>query len=103
MKERFDRLLKVVAHSSSANASKLVGKDVDVLVENVGHSLEGGEASDGRTPETGEDAVTALTGRLGNNLLVHFEGRKSLVGEIVRVHIDECKDFYYLGSLCVLD
>lgn len=103
VKERFDRLLKVVAHSSAANASKLVGKDVDVLVETVGHSLEGGEASDGRTPETGDDAVTALTGRLGNNLLVHFEGRKSLVGEIVRVHIDECKDFYYLGSLCVLD
>ncbi|MBR6293968.1 MAG: tRNA (N6-isopentenyl adenosine(37)-C2)-methylthiotransferase MiaB [Lachnospiraceae bacterium] len=99
VKERFDRLLKVIARSSAANASRLTGTDRDVLVETVGHTGDNGETHPGDAPEIDDGAVTALTGRLGNNLLVHFEGKRSLVGEIVRVHIDECKDFYYLGSL----
>lgn len=99
VKERFDRLLKVIARSSAANASRLTGTDRDVLVETVGHTGDNGETRPGDAPETDDGAITALTGRLGNNLLVHFEGKRSLVGEIVRVHIDECKDFYYLGSL----
>ena len=99
VKERFDRLLKVIARSSAANASRLTGTDRDVLVETVGHTGDNGETRPGDVSEADDGAVTALTGRLGNNLLVHFEGKKSLVGEIVRVHIDECKDFYYLGSL----
>ena len=99
VKERFDRLLKVIARSSAANASRLTGTDRDVLVETVGHTGDNGETRPGDVSEVDDGAVTALTGRLGNNLLVHFEGKRSLVGEIVRVHIDECKDFYYLGSL----
>ena len=99
VKERFDRLLKVIARSSAANASRLTGTDRDVLVETVGHTGDNGESLPDDAPDTDDGAVTALTVRLGNNLLVHFEGKRSLVGEIVRVHIDECKDFYYLGSL----
>ena len=38
-----------------------------------------------------------LTGRLGNNLLVHFKGDPSLIGKIVRVKLTECKGFYYMG------
>ena len=40
-----------------------------------------------------------LTGRLDNNLLVHFKGDISLLGSIVNVRLDECKGFYYIGEL----
>ena len=41
-----------------------------------------------------------MTGRLDNNLLVHFPAEKSLLGEIVKVELTTCKGFYYLGKLC---
>ena len=87
----------VVAGCSSANAQKIVGEIREVLVETVGH-ITGDNASSINEADD-PDGVTALTGRLGNNLLVHFEGKRSLVGEIVEVRLDECKDFYYIGSL----
>ncbi|MBP5625226.1 MAG: tRNA (N6-isopentenyl adenosine(37)-C2)-methylthiotransferase MiaB [Lachnospiraceae bacterium] len=97
VKERFDRLLKVVSRCSAANAARLVGTVQEVLVETVGHELS--DNSSGNTVESisTPDGTTALTGRLGNNLLVHFVGRKRLIGEIIKVQIDECKDFYYIG------
>ena len=42
---------------------------------------------------------TLVTGRLSNNLLVHFKGDESLIGKIVDVHLKECKGFYYLGEM----
>ena len=41
---------------------------------------------------------TLVTGRMSNNLLVHFPGEADLIGKIVEVHMDECKGFYYLGT-----
>jgi tRNA-2-methylthio-N6-dimethylallyladenosine synthase len=40
-----------------------------------------------------------LTGRLSNNLLVHFPGDAKLIGKIVDVYLDESKGFYYMGSV----
>ena len=40
-----------------------------------------------------------VTGRLTNNMLVHFPGDKELVGSIVNVSLDECKGFYYMGTM----
>ena len=40
-----------------------------------------------------------VTGRLSNNLLVHFKGDSDLIGKIVNVHLKECKGFYYLGEM----
>ncbi len=99
VKERFDRLLKVVADCSAKNASKLVGTVQEVLVETTGHGAS--ESDDNAENGKNEDPerVTALTGRLGNNLLVHFEGKTGLIGETVKVYILECKDFYYIGKL----
>ena len=81
-KERFDRLLKEI-HKSSAKA---VGREEHtcqkVLVEEV---------------NTQESHL--LTGRLSNNLLVHFPGDRSLIGRIVEVLLEESKNFYYMGSL----
>ncbi len=78
---RFDRLLKEIQNSSAKSA----GKDEDtiqkVLVEEIND----------QDPEL-------LTGRLSNNLLVHFKGPKELVGTIVQVHLKESRGFYYMGS-----
>lgn len=40
-----------------------------------------------------------VTGRMSNNLLVHFPGEKDLVGKLVDVRLDTCKGFYYLGEM----
>ena len=42
---------------------------------------------------------TLLTGRLSNNLLVHFPGDAGLIGSFADVRLDECKGFYYLGTM----
>ena len=38
-----------------------------------------------------------MTGRLSNNLLVHFPGDESMIGKMVDVSLDECRGFYYIG------
>ncbi len=40
-----------------------------------------------------------VTGRLTNNMLVHFPGDESLIGNIVDVKLTECKGFYYMGEM----
>lgn len=82
VKERFNKLLKLVQQISSEAALKDLGKYADVLVEEL------------NTHDAG-----FVTGRLSNNLLVHFEGGNGLIGRIVRVHLKECKGFYYIGQL----
>ncbi len=80
--ERFERLLKEVQSSSAKSAGKEEHTVQKVLVEEV----------------NSQDA-TLLTGRLSNNLLVHFPGDESLIGKIVEVYLNESKGFYYMGSL----
>lgn len=81
MTERFNRLLETVKESSGCN-DDLAGKTMDVLVEGKNEKLEG-----------------YLSGRLSNNMLVHFKGDKDLIGKIIDVHIDESKGFYYFGTI----
>ena len=81
-KERFDRLLKQVGESSKKRCGLDVGKTLKVLVEEVNQNHEG-----------------LLTGRLENNILVHFKGNPSLVGTICDVKLNESKGFYYIGEL----
>ena len=80
-KERFQRLLKVVAEVSASRTERLVGEVAEVLVE-------------GRSDQ---DAAM-LTGRLSNNLLVHFPESEDLIGRFCNVRLDEAKGFYYLGT-----
>jgi len=80
--ERFDRLLKEVQLSSAKSAGKDEHSIQKVLVEEVNAQDE-----------------NLLTGRLSNNLLVHFPGGKELVGKIVEVSLEESKGFYYMGKL----
>ena len=81
MTERFNRLLETVKESSGCN-DDLAGKTMDVLVEGKNEKLEG-----------------YLSGRLSNNMLVHFKGDEDLIGKIIDVRIDESKGFYYFGTI----
>lgn len=81
VKDRFDRLLATVNEISHKLSYRFEGKDMDVLVEGVN-----------------DHDSTLLTGRMGNNMLVHFPGDESLIGQIVKVHLDESKGFYYMGT-----
>lgn len=81
VKDRFDRLLKEVQSISAEVCSVHEGTTQSVLVEAV------------------NDLDPALvTGRLSNNILVHFPGEKELIGKIVSVRLDACKGFYYIGT-----
>ena len=81
VKDRFDRLLKEVQEISKEMAERFTGREELVLVEEVNGQMEG-----------------YVTGRLSNNHVVHFQGDASLVGQIVKVRLNECRGFYYMGS-----
>lgn len=40
-----------------------------------------------------------MTARLSNNMLVHIKGDASMIGKYCQIHLDECKGFYYFGTL----
>lgn len=82
VKDRFNRLLDLVQTISQEMAMKVEGQTLPVLVESVNDH---------------DDSL--VTGRLSNNLLVHFPGTEDLVGKIVDVHLTECKGFYYMGEM----
>lgn len=83
VKENFDRVLQAVQEVSREMAERFEGMTDTVLAE-----------------EVNEQDTQLLTGRLGNNLLVHFPGDKALIGHIVKVKLTKCKGFYYIGELC---
>lgn len=82
VKNRFDRLLKEIQTTSAALAKKNEGSIKPVLVEGVDDQMDG-----------------YLTGRLSNNMIVHFKGDKKLIGSIIDVSLDEAKGFYYIGKI----
>lgn len=83
IKNRFDRLLKEVQEISTEISGRDVHTVQKVLVEE---------------PDSHEEGM--VTGRLSNNITVHFKGGKELIGTIVDVYLDESKGFYYMGTLC---
>ncbi len=80
--ERFDRLLETVQKISCEMAERFTGTKQMVLIEEENKRMQG-----------------YLDGRLSNNHVVHLKGDASLIGKIVEVRLDECKGFYYMGSL----
>ena len=81
VKERFQRVLDVVNEVAHARSGRFEGTTGEVLVEEENAQLSG-----------------YLTGRLENNILVHFPGDKELIGQLVRVKLKEAKGFYYIGE-----
>lgn len=80
--ERFKRLVAEVQEISAKLAEQDTGKVVEVLVE-----------------EVNEQSPELMTGRMANNLLVHFQADQSMLGKYVKVSLDECKGFYYMGTI----
>ncbi len=80
-KEQFDRVLKLVQETAKEQTEKWTGKEVPVLIE-----------------EINEQDPHLVTGRMSNNLLVHFPGEESDIGQIVTVHLAECRGFYFIGK-----
>ena len=81
VKDRFNRLLTLVQDISREQSLRVQGQTLPVLVESVN-----------------EQDSRLVTGRLSNNLLVHFPGDASMIGEIVPVYLKECMGFYYYGE-----
>ena len=82
MKDRFDRLLKEVQEIAGEVCAVHQGTVQEVLVESVN-----------------DHDPSLMTGRMSNNLLVHFPGGEDLTGKLVQVRLDECRGFYYLGHM----
>ncbi len=82
IRREFDRVLNAVQEESKAMAGRFLGRVESVLTEEINEKDEG-----------------YLTGRMGNNLMVHFPGDPSMIGKIVNVRLDECRGFYYMGEM----
>jgi len=82
VKDRFNRLLETVGCVSHEVHARYTGQTVKVLVECI----------------NSQDS-SLVTGRLTNNMLVHFPGDASLIGKIIKVKLTESKGFYYIGCM----
>ena len=78
----FDRLLSCVQETAREQVARLSGQTQAALVEEVND----------RDP-------SLLTGRLSNNIIVHFPGSPSLIGRIVNVELLENRGFYFVGRM----
>ena len=81
VKERFDRLLTLVQETGKVRAQRFQGRTMDILVEHINEQDPG-----------------LVTGRTAGNLVVHFPGSSSLIGQTVPVKMKECMGFYYIGE-----
>lgn len=77
---RMKQLLDTVGEVAAAQAERYTGSTVTVLCEEY------------------KESTGCVTGRLENNLLVHFPGNADMLGAMKRVKLMECKGFYYLGE-----
>lgn len=82
VKDRFDRLLKEVQKIAGETCAVHEGTVKEALIESVSDQ---------------DDSM--VTGRLGNNLLVHVPGGRELIGSYVNVALRECRGFYYIGEI----
>ena len=80
--EQFNRVLKAVQETAKKQTAGRTGKIAEVLVE-----------------EVNSQDNNMVTGRMSDNLLVHFNGSKELIGTFCRVRLTENKGFYYIGEI----
>ena len=79
--ERFARLLALVQQIGSEESGRDTGRVLPVLVEETDPKMPG-----------------RVTGRLSNNVMVHFPGEETLIGTIVPVRLLRSQGFYYIGE-----
>jgi len=81
-KKWFSELLQVQNQISCEENEKFSGRKVEVLVEGKSHK---------------DDKL--LKGRMGNNIVINFEGKNDLIGKIVPVMIVRARTFHMMGEL----
>lgn len=81
VKDRFGRLLTRVNEISNQRIARYTGQEKSVLIE-----------------EMNRQDSRLVTGRTEENITVHLAGDSSLIGETVKVKLNECKGFYFLGE-----
>ncbi len=81
-KKWFSELLQVQNQISCEENEKFSGRKVEVLVEGKSHK---------------DDKL--LEGRMGNNIVINFEGKNDLIGKIVPVKIVRARTFHMMGEL----
>jgi tRNA-2-methylthio-N6-dimethylallyladenosine synthase len=72
-----------VQESARRQSEKLQGKTMAGLVEEVNTQTKG-----------------YVTARLSNNMIVHVPGDASMIGSFYPIHLEECRGFYYFGTVC---
>ena len=82
VKKHFDMVLQTVQEVSREQVKRYEGEIQEALVEELNEHEEG-----------------FVTGRLSNNTLVHFKGEPDLIGKIVKVKLNKCQGFYYMGEM----
>lgn len=78
----FDRVLQAVQETAHGRAQHLTGRTMEALAEEV-------NVKDTRY----------ITARLSNNMLVHVPGDPSMVGKMLQVRLDDCRGFYFFGTV----
>ncbi len=82
VQRNFDRVLKRVQEVSKIQAARFEGREMEVLIEGVNEKDPG-----------------MLTGRISQNNVVHFDRGNLSTGSFVQIRLDECKGFYYNGTV----
>lgn len=80
--KRFKELVKALEVTVGESSARMVNNTYDVLVESVS-----------------EKDPTMMSGYTESNKLVHFKGDVSLIGEIVKVKINESHTYSLIGEL----
>lgn len=78
----FDRILASVQENARKRAGLLQGRTMVALAEEM----------NSQDPEY-------VTCRLSNNIIVHVKGDASMIGHFYDVTLDECRGFYYFGTV----
>lgn len=82
VQKSFDRILAAVQESARKRAGALAGRTMTALAEEVNT----------QDPQY-------ITCRLSNNIIVHVKGDASMIGHFYDVTLDECRNFYYFGTV----
>ena len=92
--EEFDEVLRCVQETARERIARHEGKVMEALVEEIN---DGSNSAEALALLGAADGEVLLTGRLSNNTIVHFPGKKDQVGSFVFVRLEKCRGFYYLG------
>ena len=79
---QFDRVLAEVQHCAREQAAARTGQTLCALAEEM---------------NTRQPGLVAC--RLSNNLIVYVRGTSAMIGRFYDVHLDECRNFYYYGTV----